>query len=119
VQSDEAISKAGASSRRLNQHLMNLAKGSADVTYLASPVTGGGIHVGRLQQLFLLSLQQGHKLPQEWVQDTWAVLHDQGHRIVKAGQPLQTEQENLAELELIAHDFQKKALPMLRGLGVI
>jgi SAM-dependent methyltransferase len=119
VQSDEAISKAGASSRRLNQHLMNLAKGSADVTYLASPVTGGGIHVGRLQQLFLLSLQQGHKLPQEWVQDTWAVLHDQGHRIVKAGQLLQTEQENLAELELIAHDFQKKALPMLRGLGVI
>jgi len=39
------------------------ARGSADITFLASPVTGGGITVNRFQQLFLLALSQGKKQP--------------------------------------------------------
>ena len=85
---------------------------------MASPVTGGGIAVGRIQQLFLLSIGQGKKQPQEWVQDTWALLKSQGHRIVKAGQTLQADDENLAEITQMAADFQAKALPALKGLRI-
>jgi SAM-dependent methyltransferase len=118
VQSEEAISKAGPATKRLNQHLMNLAKGSADVAYLASPVTGGAVNVGRIHQLFLQSLLQGKKQPQDWVQEAWALLKSQGKRLIKAGQTLQGEEENLAELTQLAADFQAKALPVLRGLRI-
>jgi hypothetical protein len=53
------------------------------------------------------------------VQDTWALLKSQGHRIVKAGQTLQADEENLQELTQMAADFQAKALPVLRGLRVV
>jgi SAM-dependent methyltransferase len=119
VQSEEAISKAGPTTKRLNQHLMNLAKGSADVAYLASPVTGGAVNVGRIHQLFLQSLLQGKKQPQDWVQEAWALLKSQGQRLIKAGQTLQGEQENLAELTQMATEFQDKGLPVLRGLRVV
>ncbi|MFN5701862.1 MAG: class I SAM-dependent methyltransferase [Betaproteobacteria bacterium] len=119
VQAEDVTAKAANTTKKLNQHLQNLAKGSADVSFLASPVTGGGIAVGRIQQLFLLSIGQGKKQPQEWVQDTWALLKSQGHRIVKAGQTLQADEENLAELGQMAADFQAKALPVLRGLRVV
>jgi len=42
------------------------ARSSNDITYLASPVTGGGMTVGRFQQLFVLALQQGKKKPEDW-----------------------------------------------------
>jgi hypothetical protein len=118
VQTEEVTTKAANTTKKLNQHLINLAKGSADVSFLASPVTGGGIAVGRVQQLFLLSIGQGKKQPQDWVQDTWALLKSQGHRIVKAGQTLQADEENLTELTQLAADFQAKALPVLRGLRI-
>jgi SAM-dependent methyltransferase len=118
VQAEEATSKAAATTKKLNQHLLNLAKGSADVSFLASPVTGGGIAVGRVLQLFLLSIGQGKTLPGEWVQDTWGILKSQGHRIVKAGQALQSDEENVAELNLMASAFQARGLPMLKGLKI-
>lgn len=118
VQSEAAARKAESSAKQINQHLLSLAKGSGDVAYLASPVTGGGVSVGRVQQLFLLSIGQGKQQPQEWVQDAWALLKSQGHRIVKAGQPLQAEEDNLTELAQMAEDFRAKALPVLRGLRI-
>jgi SAM-dependent methyltransferase len=119
VQPEDINAKVANSTQRLNQHLLNLAKGSADVSFLASPVTGGGIAVGRVQQLFLLSIGQGKGQPQEWVSDTWTLLKSQGHRLVKAGQTLQSDEENLAELTQMATTFQAKALPVLRGLRVV
>ena len=119
VQAEPLMSKAATTAKKLNQHLMQLAQGSAEVSFLASPVTGGGITVGRIQQLFLLSIGQGKKQPQEWVQETWALFKGQGQRLVKAGQTLQTDEENVAELTQLANDFQTKALPVLRGFGVV
>lgn len=118
VQTDEVTSKVAETTRRLNQHLLSLAKYSADVSFLASPVTGGGITVGRIQQLFLLSFLQGMQQPRDWVSDTWALLRSQGHQVLKAGRALQTDEESLAELAQVAEEFQAKVLPSLRGLRV-
>lgn len=57
-ESDERIQKAKASVKKLNAHLMDVARSSADNYYLASPVTGGGVTVDRFSQLFLMARAQ-------------------------------------------------------------
>ncbi len=63
VQDDTLIPKARKYTDKLNTGLINKARGSNDITFLASPVTGGGVAVGRFQQLFLLTISQGKKQP--------------------------------------------------------
>jgi len=116
VQADSA--KAAKTARAINTHLMHKARGSNDLGYLASPVTGGGVAVNRFQQLFMLSLQQGKKKPEDWAKDTWAVLSAQGQRLLKEGQTLETAEDNMAELTTQAHEFAVKQLPILKALQI-
>ena len=86
---------------------------------MASSLTGGGVGVSRFHQLFILSLKQGRKLPSEWAQYAWQILEAQGQKIFKNGQTLQTAEQNLAELNAQANDFEVKNLPILRALQVV
>lgn len=79
-------------------------------------MTGGGVSVGRFQQLFLLSMSQGKKKPVEWAQFVWQILSAQGQKIVKEGKTLETPEENLAELNEQAITFVEKQLPILKAL---
>ena len=116
---DEAIaSKARKTSDKLNACLVNKARGSKDVSYLASPVTGGGVTVGRFQQLFLLAISQGKRQPAEWAQLVWQILQSQGQKIVKEGKTLETAEENTAELTDQAQAFSEKLLPILKALQI-
>jgi hypothetical protein len=74
VQDDTATTKAKKHTDKLNTHLMLKARSSNDITVLSSPVTGGGVMVGRFQQLFMMSLQQGKPKPEEWAAFTWQIL---------------------------------------------
>ncbi len=117
---DEALTpKAKKYTDKLNTVLNDKARSSNDITYLASPVTGGGVMVGRFQQLFMLALEQGKKKPEEWAAFTWQILAVQGQKIVKEGKTLETPDENLAELTAQAHDFATKQLPIMKALQVI
>ena len=118
VQDDDVILNAKRFTDKLNAYLMDKARGSADVITLASPVTGGGIGLGRVEQLFLLALSQGKKLPTEWVQFTWQLLASQGQKIVKEGKPLESLEENLAEITTQANLFAEKELPILKALQI-
>ncbi len=118
AQDEQVAGKARKSSDRLNAHLINKARGSADVGYLASPVTGGGFTVDRFAQLFLLARSQGAKQPAEWAQFAWNVLAAQGQRIIKEGKPLDAAEDNLAELRAQAQTFADKRLPILKALMV-
>ncbi|MES2978124.1 MAG: class I SAM-dependent methyltransferase [Pseudomonadota bacterium] len=102
---------------RLNLHLMQKARSTGDISYLASPLTGGAISVGRFQQLFLLALHNGKAAPADWAKEVWAVLSAQGQRIVKDGVALEGE-ANTAELDRQAQQFAKRQLPLLRALGI-
>lgn len=103
---------------RVNRHLMEKARSSGEISYLVSPETGGGLAVNRFQQLFLQSKQQGKKSPEDWAKDTWAVLKAQGQSIIKEGQPLKTDDENIKELHVQALVFQDKTLPVLSAAGI-
>lgn len=118
VQDDAVISKAKKHTDKLNVHLIDKARGSSDISYLASPVTGGGVTVGRFQQLFLLAMSQGKKQPAEWAQVVWQILAAQGQKIVKEGKTLESAEENIAELTLQATTFAEKQLPILKALQV-
>ena len=119
VQDDAATIKAKKHTDKLNTHLMLKARSSNDITFLASPVTGGGVMIGRFQQLFVLAIQQSKKKPEEWAAFVAQILAVQGQKIVKDGKPLETPEEHLAELTIQAHDFATKQLPIMKALQVI
>ncbi len=118
VQDESNVSKTKKRTSKLNAHLINKSRGSVDISYLASPVTGGGVTVNRFEQLFLLALAQGKKQPAEWAQVVWGILAGQGQKLVKDGKTLETAEENLAELILQAQDFAAKKLPILKAFQI-
>ena len=119
VQDEAIIPKAKKHTDKLNVWLMNRSRSSGEVSFLASPVSGGGIAVGRFQQLFLLAVSGGQKLPAEWAKFAWTVIQAQGSKLVKEGKTLETPEENIAELTTQAEEFATKRLPVLKALQVI
>lgn len=119
AQDEDSIAKAKKTTDKLNAHLCNKSRGSSDISYLASPVLGGGLNVPRFHQLFLLSIGQGKKKPAEWAQNAWQVLAAQGQRLLKDGKTLESAEENLAELTAQATVFSEKHLPILKALQVV
>lgn len=113
------ISKTKKKTERLNAHLMERARGSNDIAYLASPVTGGGVQVGRFPQLFCLGLKSGQKSPQDWANFVFHLLQVQGQRLIKEGITLETDDENLTEMLRQAQEFATRQLPILKALEIV
>jgi SAM-dependent methyltransferase len=118
VQDEAAIIKAKKHTEKLNTHLMLTARSSNDMSYLASPVTGGGVIVGRFLQLFVLAIQQGKKKPEDWATYAVQILAAQGQKILKEGKPLETSEEHITELTSKANEFSVKLLPILKALQI-
>ena len=118
VQEGPAIEAATANARRLNAHLCRQSRYGNEMEFMASPVTGGGLPVGRFQQLFLLAIAEGRTEPSEWAAFAWSVLQAQGLRLIKEGKPLETPELNLAEFTEQAQNFAQKQLPVLRAAQV-
>ncbi|MCG5498999.1 class I SAM-dependent methyltransferase [Ectothiorhodospira variabilis] len=116
---EAAIGKARKHTDRLNSHLIHKARSHTDLGHLASPVTGGGIHVPRFHQLFMLARSQGHKQPQEWARFVWDILSQQGQRLVKEGKPVEGAEANVAELTEQAQGFADQQLPILKALQIV
>ncbi|MDP3007616.1 MAG: class I SAM-dependent methyltransferase [Methylococcales bacterium] len=118
AQDDAVIVEAKKQTDKLNLYLCHKARGSSELSTLASPVTGGGIAVSRFLQLFLLAKAQGYTQPEQWAQFVWSLLAMQNQCVIKDGVALQSEQENLAELMMQAHAFANKQLPIFMALGL-
>nr|WP_246374856.1 class I SAM-dependent methyltransferase [Pseudochelatococcus contaminans] len=107
--------KRRESAKRFNLAVMDKARYTADLQALAAPVIGGGITIGRFQQLLLLALINNEKDPAGFV---WRILQAQNQRLAKEGKALETEEDNIAELNRLYSDLQQ-SLPTLKTLGVI
>jgi SAM-dependent methyltransferase len=116
VQDDEVQANARASTDRLNRYICDKSRGGGELSVLASPVTGGGIVIPRFDQLFLLGRGHGHDGADALARFTWDVLNAQGQRVAKDGKPLETPEENLAELAAQATNFLDRRLPVLQAL---
>jgi hypothetical protein len=118
VQRTEDTARARTTASRANSWLLNQARGRGEVAYLASPLTGGGISVGRFQQLFLLARMQGATEPPQWAREAWTILSRQGQRLLKEGKALESPEDNLKELGVLADAFSQRLLPILDALEV-
>lgn len=118
VQDEAVIPKARKLTDKLNAFLIGKARSNADITFLASPVTGGGVAMNRFPQLFLAAINLGKKQPAEWPQFAWNILAGQNQRIVKDGKTLETPEENLSELATQTEVFAAKLLPVLKALQI-
>jgi hypothetical protein len=118
VQPEPVVSVARPRAEALNRHVMLKSRSQADIGFLASPLTGSGINVPRFEQLFLLAIAEGAQEPAQWAATAWAVLSQQGQRIIKDGVTLESADQNLAELNAQAMAFKGSKLPILKALGV-
>lgn len=117
-QPDKAIAAARPTARKLNAALIEQSRSGEAIGYLASPVTGGGVPLARFEQIFLASIRAGRRTPKEWAADAWALVNSQGQKLLRDGAPIQSDADNLAELESVAARFAD-TLPMLRGLEIV
>jgi hypothetical protein len=69
--------------------------------------------------LFILALAQNRKAPADLARFVWDILAAQGQKIVKDGAPLETPEDNIAELTIQAQTFADKQLPILKALQVV
>lgn len=104
---------------RLTGHILEQSRFSGQLLQLPSPVIGSGIPTNRFEQMFLYERSKGVEDPADWGKAAWKTLQEQGQRLVIAGQVLQTDDENLAELIRQATEFSKVRLPALLNLLVL
>ena len=116
VQDEHVVAAAHAASKRLNSHLIQKSRSTSEISYLCSPVTGGGVSVNRFQQLFLLAISLGKDTPADWASFVWGLISLQGQKLLKDGRTLETAEENLAELTAQAQLFADKQLPLFKAL---
>jgi SAM-dependent methyltransferase len=119
VQEDVVIAQAEKITQQLNFQLMIQARSRNDMSYLASPVTGGGVNVSRMAQIFILSIIQGDKYPEDWASAAYKLLTLQGEHINKDGQLLETPEQNLSEITKQANLFLQKQVPILVALRIL
>ncbi len=119
AQSAEEAKKVKAQCDKINHAIMRKARTSADLSYLASPVIGGGIAVSRFHQLFILAIQSGLSTCEDWADYVWQILNLQGQRLLKEGKPLETREENIKQLVHLAKEFEAKNLPIFRALQIV
>lgn len=98
---------------------MNLARNiAADQASLASPLTGGGFIVPRIEQIFLLAYINGIKTPEQMAEFTWQPLAFRGEKVLKDGIPLETPEENIENLTAKAKEFIEQRLEILKALQI-
>jgi len=104
---------------QLNKHLCRQAMLGGEVSYLASPVTGGGVSVTPVEQRFLDAYHAGMTQPEELAEAAWGVFAAQGQRQIRDGKPLASEEENRQALVKQARHFMQVRLPLLERLQII
>lgn len=118
TQESDAARGVQAKTKKLNAYLCKRARDGGEISFLASPVIGGGIQVNRFPQLFLLARHAGKKQPADWAAFVWDTISRQGQRLIKDGKAIESAEENLAELNTQANAFAEKQLPILKALGI-
>lgn len=120
VQDDNAADAARPRCRAFNTSVLASVRGSNnEISYLTSPLSGGAIPVAYTDLLFLSERERGAKSPEQWAQGAWKLLQAQNRLMIKDGETLRTETDNLAELNRLATEFAQQRLPGLQALDVI
>ena len=116
-QPEDMVEKAKWYCDRLNRFICESSMLEEKINYLASPLTGCGIALDRIQQMFLHLLQNGvdrEAIPRE----VQSILSSQGQNLIKDGEVLQ-EADGLHVLEEKFVSFESKTGPLLQVLRIM
>ncbi len=119
IQDMTIAKKLSARTDKLNDYLIKRARSNGEITHLVSPVVAGGVQLTRFEQLFTGLYKQGVKDPTEIVKAVWHVLKFQNQVLIKEGQTLQSDEDNVAELMQQANEFINKKVPILKSLLIL
>ena len=109
-----------APSRRLNMAVARRVLRQEPYRYLAAPAVANGINAGDVEITALAALtQEAITSADALAQAIWSRFKPVGRRLVKDGQALQTDAQNLEELRQRADDVLTKRVPVWRELGVL
>lgn len=111
--------KVQAQCRALNESILQRARVSMDINYLVSPLTGSGIAISHMTQLFILGLKEGRTSAETLGEYVWSFLDSIGERLVKDGKRLEAKEDNIQEFRLSATKFLRSGQPLLEALQVI
>jgi len=100
----------------LNRALLERFDFQREQLMLASPVTGRGVNVGRMDAMLLAAVDQ--RSPESWIQQR---LRQCGISLKKVGgqELLQSDADELAALHTIRDVFRDQRLPKLASLGLV
>jgi SAM-dependent methyltransferase len=105
-------------SKKFNHYVVQRATLSRNVSYLISPVTGGGFDVGWLGLLMLNAMSGGLKQPSQIASFVLAQLDRSGEKLTKNGSILVDNTEISKELTESAIEFTSKKLKVLHNLHI-
>ncbi len=115
---DATIARVRPAAGRLNDAILERARSVGDTTFLASPVTGGGVAAPQLVQNFLLGHRRGCRTAAELAEFVWQNLDAQGRKLMSQGQTLETREANLGLLTSQASAFLDERLAILKALQI-
>ena len=118
VQGPDTAARQRPMTSRLNDAVIALSASREDQQHLASPVSGGGVGVSRVEQFFLAGVAAGHTTAAALADFAWAAYAANGEKLVKDGKRLERAEDNIAMLAGEAQNFIATRLPVLRGLGI-
>lgn len=113
---DKVVKQVARTARAINDEISRRAEFSADINYLAAPLTGAAVGANRFEQLFLRARQKQQKDGAAWV---WSLLKAQGQKLVIDGKTVESDEDNLSELRKRHLAFETKRLPIFKNLGIV
>ena len=114
-QDDDIVKQVSKQCKDLNLHLCEQSQFGTAIGHLASPLTGAGIAINRIDQLFLLARLRNHADPASFV---WATLQAAGEALMLNGEKVYGAEANTAEINLHFKNFSEKVLPVLKAVGI-
>ncbi|VXC58247.1 class I SAM-dependent methyltransferase [Massilia sp. 9I] len=119
VQDEELVEKALPAATRLNRRLCEQARYSEEISVLASPLTGGGININRVEKLIMLARANGVTTAEGAARFVIHTLKLSGHRILlKDGKIPETPEAELDEAVRVAQAFDSQVAPILKALRI-
>lgn len=112
--SQSAIDK----SYRFNQFVIQNSDIDYKIGFLSSPVTGSGIPVNRVWQIFLKAISEGKKTQKEYEKYAFDILKNKGEKLIKNGKVLESERDNEKEIHDLADNFEKYC-PIFKNLKML
>ena len=103
---------------QVNSKLIDRAISSDDITYLFSPVTGGGLKVSRFEKLVLHALSQDIKGNENIAKYVWSILGSQGQKLQNKGKVLEGDAENLDYLKTLVTEFFESRIHAFERLEI-